>query len=158
MKPYYSKKAIQRFTNPKHFGNMKKPDATGEVGNIRCGDIMKIYLKVDDKKGKKIIKDISFQTLGCAAAVATSDVICDLAKGKTFEDALKIDYKKVTDELGYLPTIKIHCAQLAQQGLKAAIEDYESPNRSKSSTPKLRLEELRGIFSEKRLSDKKNNL
>jgi len=129
MKPYYSKKAIQRFTNPKHFGNMKKPDAIGEVGNIRCGDIMKIYLKVDDKKGEKIIKDISFQTLGCAAAVATSDVVCDLAKGKAFEDALKIDYKKVTDELGYLPAIKIHCAQLAQQGLKAAIADYKKNNQ-----------------------------
>ncbi len=124
MKPYYSKEAIKRFTNPKNFGEMKKPDAIGEVGNIRCGDIMKIYLKVGEKKGKKLVKDLKFQTLGCAAAVATSDAVCDLAKGKTFEEALKIDYRKVTDELGYLPAVKVHCAQLAQQGLKAAIENF----------------------------------
>ncbi|PIP23514.1 MAG: iron-sulfur cluster assembly scaffold protein [Candidatus Nealsonbacteria bacterium CG_4_10_14_0_2_um_filter_38_17] len=124
MRPYYSKKVIQHFLNPKHFGKMKNADGVGKVGNPRCGDEMWLYIKVGRKKDREIIKDIKFHTLGCAAAISTSDMISDMAKGKTFEDALKIGYKNISDELGNLPPVKIHCAQLAQQGLKAAIEDY----------------------------------
>jgi nitrogen fixation NifU-like protein len=125
MKPYYSKKVINHFSNPKNFGEIKKADAVGKVGNPRCGDIMKLYLKIEKKGKKEIIKDIKFYTLGCAAAIATSDIVCDLVKGKTLKEALKISSKDVVKELGYLPPLKIHCSLLAEQGLKAAIEDYE---------------------------------
>ena len=135
MKPYYSKKVIEHFINPRNFGDIKKADGIGKVGNPRCGDIMKLYIKVDKKNGKEFIKDIKFHTLGCAAAIATSDMICDLVKGKTLKEAQKIGYKDVVNELGYLPAIKIHCSFLAQKALKAAILDYDkkkSKNRSKS--------------------------
>jgi len=125
MKPYYSKKVINHFSNPKNFGEIKKADAVGKVGNPRCGDIMKLYLKIEKKGKKEIIKDIKFYTLGCAAAIATSDIVCDLVKGKTLKEALKISSKDVVKELGYLPPLKIHCSLLAEQGLKAAIEDYK---------------------------------
>ena len=128
MKPYYSKKVIERFTNPKNFGEIKNADGIGNVGNPRCGDIMKLYLKIDNKG---IIKDIKFHTLGCAAAIATSDIVCDLVRGKSIKEALKIDYKKIVKELGDLPPIKIHCSVLAREGLKAAIEDYEKEKRKK---------------------------
>lgn len=131
MKPYYSKEVIKRFTNPKNFGEIKDADAVGRVGNPRCGDVMKLYLKVEKRKGKEIIKDIKFHTLGCAAAIATSDIACDLAKGKTLKEAQKIDYQKIIKELGDLPPIKIHCSVLAREGLKAAIENYEKRKRKK---------------------------
>jgi len=122
MKPYYSKEVIKRFTNPKNFGEIKNADGVGRVGNPRCGDIMKLYIKVG-KKG--IIKDIKFHTLGCAAAIATSDMACDLVKGKNVKEALKLDYEKIVKALGDLPPIKIHCSILAREGLKAAVENYE---------------------------------
>jgi nitrogen fixation NifU-like protein len=125
MKPYYSKKVIEHFAHPKNFGEIKKADGIGKVGNPRCGDVMKLYIKVEKKGKKEIIKDIKFYTLGCAAAIATSDIVCDLVKGKTLKEALKISSKDVVKELGYLPPLKIHCSLLAEQGLKAAIEDYK---------------------------------
>jgi len=124
IRPYYSKEVIKRFTHPKNFGEIKKADGVGRVGNPRCGDIMKLYIKVEERDGKEIIKDIKFNTLGCAAAIATSDMACDLVKGKTLKEALKIDYKKIIKELGDLPSIKIHCSVLAREGLKAAIKNY----------------------------------
>jgi len=124
MKPYYSKEVVKRFTNPKNFGEIKNADAVGRVGNPRCGDIMKLYIKVEKKGGKEIIKDIKFHTLGCAAAIATSDMACGLVKGKTLKEDLKIDYKKIVKELGDLPPIKIHCSVLAREGLKATVENY----------------------------------
>lgn len=126
MKPYYSKKVIQHFLNPKNFGKMKNADGIGRVGNPRCGDIMDLFIKVDKKE---IIKDVKFHTLGCAAAIATSDMISELAKGKTLKQALKIKYNSIVDELGYLPKIKVHCASLAEHGLKKAIEDYLSKKK-----------------------------
>ena len=135
MRPYYSKKVIEHFVNPRNFGEIKNADGIGKVGNPRCGDIMKLYIKVGKEEGKEFIKDIKFHTLGCAAAIATSDMICDLAKGKTLKEALNLGYKDVVNELGYLPAIKIHCSFLAQEALKAAILDYDkkkSKNRSKS--------------------------
>ncbi len=126
MKPYYTKEVIKRFTNPKNFGEIKNADGIGKVGNPRCGDIMKLYIKVGDKE---IIEDIKFHTLGCAAAIATSDMACDLVKGKNIKEALKLDYEKIVKALGDLPPIKIHCSVLAREGLKAAIEDYAKRKR-----------------------------
>ena len=134
MRPYYSKEVIEHFIHPRHFGEIKNADGIGQVGNPRCGDIMKLYIKVEKKGNKDIIKDIRFHTLGCAAAIATSDMICDLVKGKTLKEALKIGYKDVAEKLGYLPAIKMHCSYLAEQGLKAAFADYEK--RKKKSKRK----------------------
>ena len=116
----YSKKTIKHFKKPKFAGEMKNADAVGEVGNIKCGDVMKIFLEV--KNG--IIKNIKFQTYGCIAAIASTDVICELAKGKTLEEAEKITYKDILKELGDLPMIKYHCSVLGTQALKKAIENY----------------------------------
>jgi len=117
----YSKKVIKLFQNPKNMGEMKNPDAVGEVGNAVCGDIMKIYLKIKDGK----IKDIKFQTMGCIAAIATSSITTELAKGKTLEQAKKISNKDVAKALGGLPPLKMHCSNLAADALKKAIEGYE---------------------------------
>lgn len=131
MKPYYSKEVIKRFTKPKNFGEIKKADAIGQVGNPRCGDIMKLYLKIKKKGKQEIIEEIKFNTLGCAAAIATSDMACDLARGKTLKEALKIDYQKIVKSLGDLPPLKIHCSVLAKEGLKAAIENYARKKKKK---------------------------
>ena len=131
MRPYYSKKVINHFSNPKNFGEIKKADGIGKVGNPRCGDIMKLYLRIEKKGKQEIIKDIKFYTLGCAAAIATSDIVCDLVKEKTLKEALKISSKDVVGKLGYLPPLKIHCSLLAEQGLKAAIKDYLSKKNAK---------------------------
>ncbi len=128
MKPYYTKEVIKRFTNPKNFGEIKDANGIGKVGNPRCGDIMKLYIKVGDKG---IIEDIKFHTLGCAAAIATSDMACDLVKGKNIKEALKLDYEKIVKALGDLPPIKIHCSVLAREGLKAAIKDYYENRKRK---------------------------
>ena len=115
----YNKKVIQHFANPKFFGKIKNPDAVGKAGNPRCGDLLTLYLKVD--KPTKKITDIRFQTLGCASAIAASDMICELAKGKTLDKALKIGFQDVSKSLGALPPLKIHCAQLVTEALKDAV-------------------------------------
>ena len=119
----YTKEVLKRFTNPKNFGEIKNPDGVGQVGNPKCGDIMKIYLKIDKKTEK--IKDIKFQTFGCVSAIASSDALCELAKGKTIEQAKKITNQAIVDKLEGLPAIKVHCSVLGASGLKKAIEDYE---------------------------------
>lgn len=119
----YTKEVLKRFTDPKNFGEIKNPDGVGQVGNPKCGDVMKIYLKIDKKTEK--IKDIKFQTFGCVSAIASSDALCELAKGKTIEEAKKITNKAIVDKLNGLPDIKIHCSVLGANGLKKAIEDYE---------------------------------
>lgn len=119
----YNKKILQHFTNPKFYGKIKNPDAIGNAGNPRCGDLLTIYLKIDKKSQK--IKDIKFETLGCAAAIAASDMICQLAKGKTLAQALKISFKDISNSLGVLPPLKIHCAQLVTEALKKAIQKYK---------------------------------
>ena len=123
----YTKKVLQHFTNPHNYGKIKSADGVGKVGNPVCGDIMKIYIKVD--KNKEIIKDIKFETLGCAAAIATSSMLTDLAKGKTFEEALKITSKDIANELLGLPPMKMHCSNLATGALREAIEDYAERGR-----------------------------
>ncbi|MBU3958096.1 MAG: iron-sulfur cluster assembly scaffold protein [Nanoarchaeota archaeon] len=124
----YSKKTMEHFLNPKNMGEIKNADGVGKVGNKICGDIMWIYIKVGEKKigGRKeeMIKDIKFKTLGCAAAIATSSMITELAKGKTFSEALKITRDDVKDALGNLPPVKLHCSNLAADGLREAICDY----------------------------------
>ena len=117
----YSKKVIQHFSHPKFFGKIKNPDIVGTAGNPRCGDLMTLYLKIDEKT----IKDIKFETLGCAAAIAASDMICELVKGKTVDQALNIGFQDVSNELGNLPALKIHCAQLVTEALRDAIGKYK---------------------------------
>lgn len=126
----YTKKVIKYFKEPHNYGKMKNPDGVGKVGNPVCGDVMWLYIKVaKDKKGREIIKDIKFETFGCVAAIATSSVITDLAKGKTLKEAIKIDKKEIINSLGGLPPIKIHCSVLASGALSEAIYDYLSKNK-----------------------------
>ena len=122
----YTKKIINRFKNPKFAGELKDADAVGEVGNVRCGDIMKVFIKVKDNK----IKDIKFQTYGCVAAIVSTDYLCEIVKGKTLEQALKITSKDVVKKMGKVPTIKIHCSVLAQSALKKAIEKYKKKKKA----------------------------
>lgn len=122
----YSDEVIKHFQKPRNMGKMARPDGMGEVGNPTCGDMMNIYIKVGQNKTKQeIIKDIKFETLGCVAAIATSSMITELAKGKTLAEAMEIKYSDVSKALGSLPPIKQHCADLAVKGLKAAVEDYK---------------------------------
>lgn len=116
----YSQKVIEHFRNPHNYGKIDNADGTGKVGNLVCGDVMKLYIKVKDK----IIKDIKFETFGCAAAIATSSVVTDLVKGKKISEALKLTNGHVLKELGGLPPIKVHCSLLAVDALNEAIYDY----------------------------------
>jgi len=126
----YSKKVLQHFKNPKNMGKIKNPDGVATVGNPRCGDIMKMYIKIGfnhhpSSISHKYIKDIKFQTLGCAAAIATSSIVTELVKGRSLDEALKVDNKKVIKALGGLPKAKIHCSLLAVKAIKKAIENYK---------------------------------
>jgi len=128
----YSKKVIEHFTRPHNQGTIKNPSGVGMVGNPVCGDLMKIYIKVDkNKQGEEYIKNIKFETLGCASAIATSSMITELAKGKTLDEALKITRNDVADALEGLPPIKMHCSNLADDGLHQAIKDYQAKNKKK---------------------------
>jgi nitrogen fixation NifU-like protein len=125
----YTQKVIEHFNNPQNMGTMENPDGVGVVGNIACGDEMKIYIKVRETEGDKkssIIEDINFETLGCAAAIATSSMVTELAKGKTLAEAEKITRNDVAQALGSLPPIKMHCSNMATEALKKAIENYLS--------------------------------
>lgn len=120
----YSKKVIEHFTRPHNQGKIKNPDGVGMVGNPTCGDLMKIYIKVKKEKNREVIKDIKFETLGCASAIATSSMITDLAKNKTLKEALKISRDDVAEALEGLPPIKMHCSNLATDALREAIKNY----------------------------------
>lgn len=123
----YSKKVLEHFTKPHNQGKIKNPDGVGTVGNPKCGDIMRLYIKVTkDKQGQEIIKDVKFETLGCGAAISTSSMTTDLAKGKTIKEAMEISNKYVAQELGGLPSVKMHCSNLAADALHAAIKNYKS--------------------------------
>ena len=127
----YTDKVLAHFKHPHNQGEIKDADAVGEVGNPVCGDVMRVYIKVGkNKKGQEIIKDIKFQTLGCAAAIATSSVLTTLAKGKTFAEAVKISKDDIVKELGSLPKEKIHCSILADQALHKAIGIYKGQDVS----------------------------
>lgn len=123
----YSQKVMDHFMNPRNVGVIEDADAIGEVGNPRCGDIMRMYLKIKDN----VIEDIKFQTFGCGAAVATSSMVTELVKGKTLEEALKVTKMDVADALDGLPPIKMHCSNLAEEAIKLAIEDYRKKNEKK---------------------------
>ena len=116
----YSEKVLDHFSNPRNVGEFENADGVGEVGNAKCGDIMKMYIKVDDG----IISDVKFKTFGCGAAVATSSMATELIKGKSIDDALKLTNKAVVEALDGLPAVKLHCSVLAEQAIKSALADY----------------------------------
>ena len=117
----YNEKVMQEFTNPQNVGELEDANGVGTVGNATCGDIMKIFMKIDEND---IIRDVSFQTFGCAAAIATSSVATSMIKGKTIDEALKVTNAQVVETLGGLPAQKLHCSVLAEEAIKAAIHDY----------------------------------
>ena len=117
----YTEKVMDHFTNPRNVGEISNADGIGEVGNAKCGDIMRIYLKVNDDE---IIEDVKFKTFGCGAAIATSSMVTELVKGKTLKEALDISNKAVAEALGGLPPAKMHCSNLAADALHEAIKDY----------------------------------
>jgi nitrogen fixation NifU-like protein len=118
----YNEKVMDHFMNPRNVGEIENADGVGQVGNPKCGDIMKMYLKIEDN----IIKDAKFKTFGCGAAVATSSKATELIIGMTVEEALQVTNKTVADALGGLPQIKMHCSNLAEEAIRSAINDYKS--------------------------------
>ena len=120
----YSDKVLEHFANPHNVGEIPDADGVGEVGNAKCGDIMKMYLKIKDD----VIEDAKFKTFGCGAAIATSSMATDMIKGSTIEDALKLSNQAVVEALDGLPASKIHCSVLAEQAVKAALADYYRKN------------------------------
>ena len=116
----YSEEVVDHFSNPRNVGEIEDANGIGEVGNAKCGDIMKIYMKITNG----IIEDVKFKTFGCGSAIATSSMATELIKGKPIEDALKLTNKAVVEALGGLPAVKIHCSVLAEQAIKSALSDY----------------------------------
>jgi nitrogen fixation NifU-like protein len=125
----YNQNVIDHFMSPHNLGEIENPSGVGKVGNPTCGDVMQLHLKIEEKDGKEIITDIKFKTFGCAAAIATSSMITDIAVGMTPDEAKKLTRKDVSDELGGLPPAKEHCSNLAADALRKAIEDYEKKKR-----------------------------
>ena len=121
----YSEKVMDHFTNPRNVGKIEDADGVGEVGNAKCGDIMKIYLKIDENH---IITDVKFNTFGCASAIASSSMATCLIKGKPVSEAVDLSNKAVVEALDGLPPVKIHCSVLAEEAIKAAVKDYYDKN------------------------------
>ena len=117
----YSEKVMDHFINPRNVGKMEDADGIGEVGNAKCGDIMKVYIKVENG----ILTEVTFNTFGCASAIATSSMATEMIKGKPIEEALQLTNKAVAEALDGLPPVKMHCSVLAEEAIKAAIEDYK---------------------------------
>lgn len=122
----YSDKVMDHFRNPRNVGAMEDANGVGEVGNARCGDIMKMYLKIEDN----IIEDVKFETFGCGSAIASSSMATELIKGKSVDDAVKLTNQAVTEALDGLPPHKIHCSVLAEEAIKAAIDDYNEKKKA----------------------------
>ena len=120
----YSEKVMDHFTNPRNVGEIEDADGIGEVGNAKCGDIMKMFLKIDNG----VITDIKFKTFGCGAAVATSSMATELVKGKTVQEAMEVTNKAVMEALDGLPPVKVHCSLLAEEAIHAALWDYAQKN------------------------------
>lgn len=129
----YSEKVMEHFSNPHNVGEIENADGIGEVGNAKCGDIMKMYLKIDDN----VITDVKFKTFGCGAAIATSSIATDMIKGQPLSEALKLTNKAVVEALDGLPPVKLHCSVLAEQAVKAAIADYYRKNGMDDEADKL---------------------
>ncbi|WP_294775979.1 Fe-S cluster assembly scaffold protein NifU [uncultured Eubacterium sp.] len=121
----YSEKVMDHFTNPRNVGKIEDADGVGEVGNAKCGDIMKIYLKIDENH---VITDVKFNTFGCASAIASSSMATCLIKGKPVSEAVELSNKAVVEALDGLPPVKIHCSVLAEEAIKAAVKDYYDKN------------------------------
>ena len=120
----YSEKVMDHFRHPRNVGILEHPDGVGEVGNAKCGDIMKMYLKIKDDR----IEDVKFETFGCGSAIASSSMATELIKGKTVDEALAVTNKQVVDALGGLPAYKLHCSVLAEESIKAAVKNYYDRN------------------------------
>ena len=120
----YSEKVMDHFLNPRNVGTIEDADGVGEVGNVKCGDIMKMYLKIDDD----VITDVKFETFGCASAIASSSMATELIKGQKIEDAMTLTNKAVAEALDGLPDYKMHCSVLAEEAIQAALEDYRKKN------------------------------
>lgn len=120
----YTDKVMDHFRNPRNVGEIEDANGVGEVGNAKCGDIMRVYLKVEDN----IIKDVKFQTFGCGSAIASSSMATEMIKGKTLEEAWELSNKAVAEALDGLPPVKMHCSVLAEQAIKAALIDYANKN------------------------------
>ena len=121
----YTDKVMDHFRNPRNVGEIEDANGIGEVGNAKCGDIMRVYLKVDDN----IIKDVKFQTFGCGSAIASSSMATEMIKGKSLDDALELTNKAVAEALDGLPAHKMHCSVLAEEAIKAAIDDYKEKHK-----------------------------
>ena len=121
----YSEKVMEHFRNPHNMGKLDDADGIGEVGNAKCGDIMRMYLKIDENQ---VITDVKFNTFGCGSAIATSSMATELIKGKPVEEALELSNKAVVEALDGLPTHKIHCSVLAEEAVRAAVKDYYDKN------------------------------
>jgi nitrogen fixation protein NifU and related proteins len=134
----YTKKVLEHFMHPHNVGKMEDADASATEGSPACGDMVKLYLKVDE--ASKVIHDVKFESYGCASNIATGSIITDLAKGRTLDEAKKITWQKANEELGGLPPVKVHCAVLAVDALKTAIENYENRH---------------GLLAEKKPTDEK---
>jgi nitrogen fixation NifU-like protein len=143
----YSKLVLKHFTNPQNQGRIKNPDGVGTVGNPACGDIMTVYIKVKKNKNGEKISDIKFETLGCAAAIATSSMVTQMAKGKYLGEAEKITRSDIAENLEGLPPAKMHCSNLASDALRQAIEDYRS--RSQELSKVKRNKKAKKAFSSK---------
>ena len=122
----YSDKVMDHFQNPRNVGKMEDADGIGEVGNAKCGDIMRMYIKVDPET--QVITDVKFNTFGCGSAIASSSMATEMIKGKSIEDALALTNKEVVDALGGLPAHKLHCSVLAEEAVKSAVKDYYDKN------------------------------
>ena len=120
----YTETVMDHFTHPRNVGEIPDADGVGEVGNAKCGDIMKMYLKINDDR----IEDVKFETFGCGSAIASSSMATELIKGKTIEEALAVTNKQVVDALGGLPAYKLHCSVLAEESIKAAVKNYYDRN------------------------------
>ncbi len=126
----YSEKVLDHFKNPRNVGEIPDADGVGMVGNAKCGDIMEMFIKVNDDD---VIEDVKFKTFGCGAAIATSSMATEMIKGKSVDDALKLSNEAVVEALEGLPPVKIHCSVLAEQAVKAAVDDYRSKKAKKGS-------------------------
>lgn len=120
----YNERVMEHFTNPRNVGEIENADGVGQVGNVKCGDIMKIYLKIEDE----VITDVKFKTFGCGSAIASSSMATEMILGKTVKFALNLTNQDVLQELGGLPAVKVHCSVLAEQAIKAAIYNYAQEN------------------------------
>ncbi len=154
----YSKEVMKHFKHPQNVGKMKSPSAVGKVGNLRCVDIMYLYIKVEkDKKGREVIKDVKFETYGCTVAIANTSLLTTMVKGKTIEQAMKIKKEDLIKRFGNVPFIKIHCSMLAVDALSEAIYDYFKKSGRKI-TKELQEKHNRAEKIEKEIEEKHKEL